>query len=114
MITGRENRVYTEIIKPIETGLMLPPYLEVDLMLWDEPYKGIIEYYDKISNLFKNFTDAWFLGGYGPANEPYTIASFLGYESMEIIDIVDDRLYSTINRPDRMKISIEHIYRKLK
>ena len=112
VVASRENRVFAKYYKSETDISKAPEYLEIELMLWDKPYQGLYEYYQYVADVFSEFDDAWFLGGYGPANEPYTVASFLGYDRMEMIDIVDDRLYSEIKRPEQMNLSIERLYRK--
>jgi hypothetical protein len=106
----RENRIYVELFAPKKDALKPQKYIEIELFIWDGLYLGLDNYYKSLKNVFE-YEGACFMGGYGPANEPYNIAHFLGYDSMERISLVDDLMYSTVKRSNRMKIIIERLYK---
>jgi hypothetical protein len=113
-IIQRQNRIFVEkVSNPLNKKLESLEVLELELILWNEINIGSYEYFESISKVLKDKDGVWFLGQYGPANEPYNWTHFFMYDSLNRITEVDIELGVRAPRPKNAILTVEWLYKRI-
>ena len=114
-ITQIQNRIYVErASNPLKEKLSNLKILELELILWDGINLGSHEYFQSLSKVFNDIEGVWFMGQYGPANDPYNWAHCFMYDSISRMTEMDVETFKSVGRPKNAIITVEKIYKRIK
>jgi hypothetical protein len=113
-IIQRQNRIFVEkASNPLNKKLESLEILELELILWNDINIGSYEYFESISKVLNNKDGVWFLGQYGPANEPYNWTHCFMYDSLNRMTEVDIELGVSAPRPKNASLTVEWLYKRI-
>ncbi|TFH16877.1 hypothetical protein E4H04_05910 [Candidatus Bathyarchaeota archaeon] len=113
-IIRNQNRIFVEkSSNPLNNKLESLKILELELILWNDINIGSYEYFESISSVLKDKEGVWFLGQYGPANEPYNWTHCFMYDSLSRITEVDIEVGASAPRPKNASLTVEWLYKRI-